>query len=950
MHNRTRVASHASMRVRSGSHLHNYIYQHFHSDHLHEKFKREAGGSVHASCPSINHLALAVFAAFGLLVAAPSVVDPVSAADWDGSQESVLKIEAPKLDDVHTVVKGVTSGDRYDLDSANHNWLWTTQDSEDPTLQISVNGIVTGTQSGGNFSDPWSSTNALWLTASLKTILASSSYSSQDYTNLAEATSAGSEYSSTTNNSSVILNFEKNSGILAKVYGARNDLGGGLSLESYDQNAGNANDNSVLVNLAEGSRFYAKLVFGGRSSQLDGISTNDSGTNVVHAGFETDRNSVQINGNISDGAARTLDPNNTSLGLTITKGIFGAEGYQTNNNRVELRDVAVVAGMSGARKLGLVGGRGLYYLRINSNKDGEYKEVVQGSLGYYEGDEVKRTSAIANNNVVTIKNSYVGYYVDKANNHMSWADYPSEEGSGVGFSVYGGWSTGVAMNNIVAAEDSVINGNVIGGLEFQDQLKVQKDADGNPLFRDLHANLVSLKDTRIKAGSIYGSTTAEGELSSASSYANTNSLDEGTTRAVNRRRGVAYIAGDVAADSAYVRYISFGQYLDTSLLDNEKNYEVFQTYYPKDGSAVEEFTVLDKNDPLEQATVRLTDGAAGSIQLGTQVAGSYLINRNGYHSSLTATDPYDEVTKKGSQSTVTNGLHNFWVGAYANLSDGVSGDGTSFNTKVKLFNENGNVNHTYTGGDLSLLTHDDGMWYSYDKSVGGESSNHRPALMHFYRYHYEGLVLYLGVNDGSGTTPAVQISFDKIAEFRNGQNQDTNAFGNTFVGIIKDGIVYQKASVEDGNNSVNASDMTFEVPFTVQQTVEGEKVDVAKATYAFYKYLHFDGKDGTLEDGSIGKITDQGQEAGVGLKYWLKSLEINEGRDLVLNGKLEGSELVVEDFQSEDPSPKPVQELYTLSAELTGSGNVVIAPNSTVVIGNPSTIYNIDVEEGGVVR
>ena len=74
-----------------------------------------------------------------------------------------------------------------------------------------------------------------------------------------------------------------------------------------------------------------------------------------------------------------------------------------------------------------------------------------------------------------------------------------------------------------------------------------------------------MKDTTIKAGAIYGTTTAEGKLQpdSATSYYQTNSLNEKTTQAVNRRRGAAYIAGDVEADSAYVRYITFGQYVDT---------------------------------------------------------------------------------------------------------------------------------------------------------------------------------------------------------------------------------------------------------------------------------------------------------------------------------------------------------------------------------------------------
>lgn len=864
----------------------------------------------------------------GLVFAAPN---------WSGSDTNILEILTPPQEDIKSVT---WNGANYDLDTGKHNLLWTRQDGIDsPTLKININGIVSDSQTDGTFLDPGSwtgkTTKAVWIATSLKTILTSTIYGPDQYKALAAATASEDPYSTTTNQSSLVLNFEKNSGILAKVYGARNDLGGGLSME-YDRNAGSANDNSVVINMAgEGAKFYAKLVFGARSSQLDRIgSTNGvSPDQIVHAGFETNRNSVKITGLIPDGSAATLAAGDTLLGLIVTKGIFGAEGYQTNNNLVEIANATIVSGMPNARKLGIVGGRGLYYYRINSNNDGSYKEVVDGAAGFYESGQ--KASAIANNNIVTIKNSYLGYYISKDNNDWSgnWPNnnnYPTQEASNVGLSVYGGWSTGVAKDNIVAAEDSVINGNVIGGLEFQDQLKVT-----DRKFRNLHANLVSLKDVTLKSGSsIYGSATATGTLSTEVGYTSTNSLDETSVKAVNRRRGGAYIAGKVEADSAYVRYISFGQYLKINELDNKENYTVLQPYYPVSGQTVQEVAGLNANDPLEQATVRLVGDIEGSIHLGQQVAGSYLFARSGFHSSLASTD-------KTIQDPVTNGSHNFWVGTYANMSDGVSGDGQSFDTRVNLFTD-GQVNHRYTAGELSLLTHDDGMWYAYsnEEDLGAELSNHRPALMHNFRYHYVGLVLYLGVDDGK-EGQSVGISFDKIAAFRNEQGQDTNAFGNTFVGIIKDNSIYQKASVENGNNSVNAEEMTIDVPFTIYQTRDNQSVAVADATYAFYKYLHFDGKDGTLSDGTTGKVTEEGQAAGVGLKYWLKSVGIRSNEMLLLNGKQTNSVLEIEDFQSGDKSPKPLQELYTLSAELTGAGGVLIAPESTVVIGNPNTIYNI---------
>ncbi|WP_304407556.1 autotransporter family protein, partial [Turicimonas muris] len=190
---------------------------------------------------------------------------------------------------------------------------------------------------------------------------------------------------------------------------------------------------------------------------------------------------------------------------------------------------------------------------------------------------------------------------------------------------------------------------------------------------------------------------------------------------------------------------------------------------------------------------------------------------------------------------------------------------------------------------------------------------------------------------------AVGISFKKIEEFREDTQQRLNAFGNTFVGIFKDNQVYQMDSHPDGYDTLDWTKMTFEVPgFEVKQNGE----TVAKATYGFYKYLHFDGDDGSFKDkntagneiDSSGKVTPLGQEGGVGLKYWLASLEVLPGKTLLLTGLKEDSEL-------DNASGSGLQELFTLSANLEGSGNVAIAEDSTVIIGTPKTIYNIDLDK-----
>lgn len=505
-----------------------------------------------------------------------------------------------------------------------------------------------------------------------------------------------------------------------------------------------------------------------------------------------------------------------------------------------------------------------------------------------------------------------------------------------------GYSPGKAENNIVVLEDVRINGNVYGAFELKNKMT------GENGLRSLDPNLVSLRNVSLEKGSsIYG--TATGDTQAADPYdkdplpivdwnatmEGQQFFDERKMQAVNRRRGVVDIAERVETDSLYARYVQFGQYIKTNIQPGIV-VDVTSSYFPHTYEDTDSVVTLDTTTSLEQNTAHLTYGETGFISLGQQVAGSYVINRNGFHSDLSPKD-------KNIESSTTTGKHNFWVGAYVNTVDQVDGDGTSFNTKENLFKD-GDVNHLYgEEGDqvLSLLTHDDGMLYSKESGDGSQN----PSLMHHFRYNYQGLVLFTGVSEGKEGS-AIQISFDEIAEFRKSEGQNTNAFGNTFIGIIKDGKVYFKGSASDGDTTTDQVKMTFDVPYSIYQ--RGEKV--ADAVYSFYKYMHFDGSDDKFTDGSgqvvDGKVTagvvdGVNTAAGIGIKYWLKEIQILPQKQLVLNGAKEGDRLEVENFQA-DSTTKRKQELYTLSAHVTGSGGVAIAQDSTVVIGTPSTIYTIN--------
>lgn len=425
-------------------------------------------------------------------------------------------------------------------------------------------------------------------------------------------------------------------------------------------------------------------------------------------------------------------------------------------------------------------------------------------------------------------------------------------------------------------------------------------------LRDLNANLVSLHNVTIKSGAIYGTATARADVDG-------DRVVETSIQAVNRRRGVAYLAGDVEADSAYVRYIHFGQYYDDEYLEKHfesAEVEISNDYTKQDNEYHSLITPKLKNKETDGIVYTSKEaGSSESLNLGQLVGGSYLLNRKGFHSSLAAQDD--------SQSPFTNGMHNFWVATYSVVANQVDGDGKFVayeHGKSALFKaDNTQVNHYYgsSGNEhLSLLVHDNGV--TFDRSSSTKTWTDA------FRDEYKGLVLYLGVNNGQGVT-AVNISRPAIEIFRQENDQQTHAYGNTQVFVAKWGDEAYTTKSPMGTlttPSENFEDFIFTIDgFDINQNGE----TVAKATYGFYKYLHVDGEfkaDAVVEvkhkDGSVTNIkgatqTGENQAGGVGIKYWLKSLDLISNTPLILYGKTNESGDVLEDN-------------YTLSAELTGVG------------------------------
>lgn len=695
------------------------------------------------------------------------------------------------------------------------------------------------------------------------------------------------DYSSTNSNARVNLTLNENAKFYSVLYGGRNDLVGSDVEELA--HIGDSCNNILNITLGKGATLGATLIFGGRSGQAEGVTDSNNSSDVnLKRGYLTNNNAVIITG------AEGEDDVNLNF---PAGGIFGAEGWQTNNNYVELSNAIVRATSKDSRKFGIVAGRGLYNFRINAGEE----------------------SAISNNNILIIKDSKIAT--------------DAESKTKGGMSVLGGYSYGIAKDNITVVENSEINGHVYGGLELLGITKLAEDAPR----RNLNANLASLHNVKLVGDSaIYGTATADSKTYKDSvkvptpGVASEDAIDETSLAAVNRRRGIAYIAGSVQAASAYVRYIHFGQSVDVDKIKKFESYNIINSYYP--GIEGQDSEVQGKPFvPVKNAS------GEESNRLGQLVGGSYLYSTKGFHSSLSKQDE--------NQSNSTNGDHNFWVASYVNLSHEIDGDGKSLNTKVSLFNGN-EVNHNYSDGELSLLAFDDGMVL---KNSSGD-------LMQDFRDSYQGRVLYLGVNNGkdykNDPIRAVAIDFNQIQEFRSLNNQDVKAYGNTQVGVFVDGI-----GIDDGGpyqQVPNASgvpstwkNMTFSVPnFKISQGGE----EVASATVGFYKYLHFDGEM-TGEDGVElpyyggnyetihGKVTEVGEEGGVGLKYWIESINIT-GNTLVLYGK---------DADSKFADDKENPDTYTLSAYLTGTGGITVPKNTTVIIGDarqPALATNISGTDG----
>lgn len=741
------------------------------------------------------------------------------------------------------------------------------------------------------------------------------------------------------------------------IYGGQNGLGAREYEENkekfdelfpnYDystgrEGPGGSNDHIVNINFkgpAEGegkTEFRFSGIFGGRGAQ-HGWLASASNNKVIFAPDES----------TPDARLKVIVTPDWMKGY-----IFGGEAWNASENLVYLENVDM---KNLDTQLGIVGGRGNEAFHLLDSED-------LRKDGYTMLPE--EASGMAVHNVVIIKDSTIGNLTQEDEDQ----NYENKSAN-----IYGGYSLGTANNNIVSVENSTINGHIYGGFELLNKLEETLEDTWGAGARALHRNLVSLHNVNmVGTSAVHGSATGNTKLTELEK--DHKVANEDLLETISGRRGVAYLAGENHMSSAYVRYVHFGQYYDNNYLldtENVRKIELEQSYYPHHRDEVSGESpaylegVIYTNNPLnywddQNKSFNEEKFKKEKIEIGQQVAGSYLFVRSGIHSSL---DKRDE-----TQSDFRKGQHNFWVGTYANLTNHVGGDGKSLNAQIKLFDTEGTgdkktevVNHEYQNGELSLLTHDDGMIVTQLTKSNGEKYSLLDSIQHDDGYH--GRVLYLSVNNGydenGDPVASVDINFSKIREFRRTQfNENFNAHGNTLVGVSIYGdsnVHFLSPDKKDTSDSATLESLSFDVPGF--QITQGNQV-VGTATYSFFKYLRFDGKivdedqsqEGSTEvqvlaketlandqddvESTSGRIyTDPEQEGGDGLAYWLKSVDVHDGKMLTLYG-------LTDEYKPEEGlSEEEARGRYTLSASLHGKGGVLVPDSNTVIIGDSKSPY-----------
>ena len=560
---------------------------------------------------------------------------------------------------------------------------------------------------------------------------------------------------------------------VSDLYGSNNDFAGSVQGAANDEDTPLfiSDNNRVKVELGENVLNFERIKGAKGATWRDITSSNiikpltsassnfvyitsDREEDVKKLDFDNQKNLANLIASERKYTATNI-LSQVDIDFYLKPSIMGGDALRAANNVVYLENV-ITAGID--RKFGIVGGRAQDGTNVNPISD-----AGADSIG----------------NLVFIKNSAIGMIQNE--NQTTAGEQNSN--SLPGTNIYGGLGYAVAKDNKVLISNSIVQGNVQGGVSFDknfltygvlpftnNQILAKFNFDFDLTNQE---NEVYLDSSRLVGKSaLYASSGAIiFKTQNVGGWPGTVFND---AEIVNFRLGTAYINGENQASSIYAAEVIFGEKYITA----EKPNNFFES---KDTGNLN--LVLDTEN-------------SDYITFGHSLGDSYVRNSSGFHSVLSR--------QTVNQSNVTNEKHNFWTNAVINLGSGsidsntgaitltnaFDATGTELNTAVKIFDEKQNKGTVLQPVDhkFSLLAQD---------NLGGKKLQ-------------RGTKTYLGISSG-------YVLNDKM-EIQEGGDDQVRALNLNWSRILK----YRASYASGGRYTIDADKETKIDEFTKEPEHETE--------------------------------------------------------------------------------------------------------------------------------
>lgn len=617
--------------------------------------------------------------------------------------------------------------------------------------------------------------------------------------------------------------------------------------------------------------------------------------------------------------------------------ITGGAGFIANENKVIIDGVKI---QDIDRKYGIIGGRANDGTRL-------LKNTLYGCTAYGNG--------------IHISNSFIGL--------NTFSDKVDETRKGI--NIYGGISYGQAEKNFVIVSNSSFDGNIYGSIaalgsvldrsEDEPKKNINRDFDFKQYEHTKFTTWNSGNDgkTLNNAQLLYIYNKAENQYSSSINkdnnriYTNYHERDKNNGATQNFWPGLSdenYVTLD---NSNLIRsssvYASSGIFIP---FDSEST-----AFFFNDAQAVNlrrgkvYITGANKTSSLYAkevffGTFRNEDGTEDikykPVQLGSNISSSYINNISGFHSELDS--------QTSSQSTITNGYHNFWSKVHVNLGNTINGNGKELHVTSELQFESGAAQRK----DFSVLALDNPsddpneFFKNAPKVYVGVTENGVDinwSRIARYRLSFASGGQYLDPSKNYGENAGWSDIFEKDSlvnkYFTNGSGLPffinaqsplpvlvITAAGEEVTAEQPHYFTYDEIFGQDSKISEQGIkkllNSHFEITgLSVQQKdgPNGSTREAAKATFDVSQYLNFE-QYTTDENGEV--VSRHDHAGGIGFRYRLTKLDLVEGNQMILYGQEIDNHSVQEDLDN--------QPSYTLTAVLTGKGGLILDKNNRAYI------------------